>query len=110
MEFCDECGSIMLPSKIKGKLVFKCKCGAIKTFDNNKSDAYKVSHGQKIQIEKLNAKEGDAIEFDNILLIADDKKQSEPVNALHATHLFVIIEPNTPPFFKGDISTRHTSG
>ena len=43
MEFCDECGSMMLPSKIDGKLVFKCKCGAIKNFDDEKSDAYKVT-------------------------------------------------------------------
>ena len=41
MEFCDECGSMMLPSKIDGKMVFKCKCGAIKMFDEDKSTAYK---------------------------------------------------------------------
>jgi DNA-directed RNA polymerase subunit M/transcription elongation factor TFIIS len=43
MEFCDDCGSIMLPSKIDGKIVFKCKCGAVKSFDKEKSKAYKVT-------------------------------------------------------------------
>ncbi|KKL06221.1 hypothetical protein LCGC14_2598200 [marine sediment metagenome] len=45
MEFCDECGSMMLPSKnpLNGKKVFKCKCGAIKFFSNDKSEAYKLT-------------------------------------------------------------------
>jgi DNA-directed RNA polymerase subunit M/transcription elongation factor TFIIS len=42
MEFCDECGSIMLPSEIDGKKVFKCKCGAIKPFSETQSDSYKL--------------------------------------------------------------------
>ena len=32
---------------------------------------YKVSAGQKIKVEKLNAKEGDSFSFDKILLTAD---------------------------------------
>lgn len=43
MEFCDECGSMMLPSTINGKKVFKCKCGAIKPFSEDKSEAYKLT-------------------------------------------------------------------
>ncbi|MEJ2251701.1 MAG: RPA12/RPB9/RPC11 RNA polymerase family protein [Candidatus Lokiarchaeota archaeon] len=43
MEFCDECGGIMLPSKENGKKVFKCKCGNIKSFSDEKSKSYKVS-------------------------------------------------------------------
>jgi DNA-directed RNA polymerase subunit M/transcription elongation factor TFIIS len=43
MEFCDECGSMMLPSNSDGQKVFKCKCGAIKPFTNDKSEAYKVT-------------------------------------------------------------------
>ncbi|MFX0030638.1 MAG: RPA12/RPB9/RPC11 RNA polymerase family protein [Candidatus Hermodarchaeota archaeon] len=43
MEFCDECGSMMLPSNIEGKKVFKCRCGAIKDFSDDKSDAYKLT-------------------------------------------------------------------
>lgn len=43
MEFCDECGSIMLPSKIEGKIMFRCKCGAVKIFNEDKSKAYKVT-------------------------------------------------------------------
>ncbi|MHA1913034.1 MAG: RPA12/RPB9/RPC11 RNA polymerase family protein [Promethearchaeota archaeon] len=43
MEFCDDCGSMMLPSKSEGKKVFKCKCGASKPFSEEKSDAYKVT-------------------------------------------------------------------
>ena len=42
MEFCDECGSIMLPTNIEGKKMFKCKCGAIKPFSDEKSNSYKV--------------------------------------------------------------------
>ena len=42
MEFCDECGSIMLPTNIDGVKVFKCKCGAIKSFTDEKSNSYKV--------------------------------------------------------------------
>ncbi|MFX1496443.1 MAG: transcription factor S [Promethearchaeota archaeon] len=43
MEFCDECGSIMLPSVVDGIKVFKCKCGAIKPFSEEKSESYKVN-------------------------------------------------------------------
>ncbi|MFX1597264.1 MAG: RPA12/RPB9/RPC11 RNA polymerase family protein [Promethearchaeota archaeon] len=43
MEFCDECGSIMLPSNLKGKKIFKCRCGAIRTFNEEKSEAYKLT-------------------------------------------------------------------
>jgi DNA-directed RNA polymerase subunit M len=43
MEFCDVCGSMMLPSKVEGKKVFKCKCGALKPFNEEKSNAYKVT-------------------------------------------------------------------
>ena len=44
MEFCDECeGSMMLPSIVNGKKVFKCKCGATKPFADEKSESYKIS-------------------------------------------------------------------
>ena len=43
MEFCDECGGMMLPSKVNGKKAFKCKCGAIKDFSEEKSGAYKLT-------------------------------------------------------------------
>jgi DNA-directed RNA polymerase subunit M/transcription elongation factor TFIIS len=43
MEFCDECGGMMLPSNSDGKKVLKCKCGAIKPFIEEKSEAYKVT-------------------------------------------------------------------
>jgi large subunit ribosomal protein L21 len=35
---------------------------------------YKVSPGQKIEIEKLDAKEGEAVVFDEVLLVGDDKQ------------------------------------
>ena len=35
---------------------------------------YKVSTGQKIKIEKLNAKEGEIFSFENVLLTADGEK------------------------------------
>jgi len=43
MEFCDECGGMMLPSTIDGKKVFKCKCGATKPFSEELSEDYKLS-------------------------------------------------------------------
>ena len=43
MEFCDECGSIMLPSNLNGKRILRCRCGAIKTFNDEKSEAYKLT-------------------------------------------------------------------
>lgn len=43
MEFCDDCGGMMLPSKQEGKKVFKCKCGAVKPFSEGKSKAYKLT-------------------------------------------------------------------
>lgn len=42
MEFCDECGSMMFPSTIDGEKVFKCKCGGIKPFSEEKSESYKL--------------------------------------------------------------------
>lgn len=42
VEFCNECGSIMLPSNEKGIKVFRCKCGAIKPFSEEKSESYKL--------------------------------------------------------------------
>lgn len=42
MEFCNECGGMMLPSKVDGEKVFKCKCGAIKPFSEEKSESYKL--------------------------------------------------------------------
>lgn len=35
---------------------------------------YKISPGQKIKIEKLDAKEGESVAFGEVLLVADDKK------------------------------------
>ena len=43
MEFCDECGGMMLPSEVDGKKVFKCRCGAIKPFSDEKSESYKIT-------------------------------------------------------------------
>jgi len=37
MEFCDKCGSIMMPSKDEsGKMIFKCKCGNVKAIGSSK--------------------------------------------------------------------------
>lgn len=35
---------------------------------------YKVSAGDKIKVEKLNAKDGDKVKFDKVLLIAEGDK------------------------------------
>jgi len=42
VEFCDECGGMMLPSKKDGIKVLKCKCGAIKPFAEEQKDSYKL--------------------------------------------------------------------
>ena len=44
MEFCDDCGGFMIPSKgVDGKKVFKCRCGAVKPLTDDQVDNYKVS-------------------------------------------------------------------
>jgi DNA-directed RNA polymerase subunit M len=43
MEYCDDCGSMMLPSKLNGKKIFKCKCGAIKDLTEENAGAYKLT-------------------------------------------------------------------
>ena len=57
MEFCDECGGMMLPSNQEGRKVFKCKCGATKPFSNNKSEAYivstKIEHSIREEVTNL---------------------------------------------------------
>ncbi len=58
MEFCDECdGRMMLPSEVNGQKVFKCKCGSIKPFSNNKSEAYivstKIKHSIRSEVTNL---------------------------------------------------------
>ncbi len=35
---------------------------------------YKVQPGEKLKVEKLNAKEGDSFKFDKVLLVADGDK------------------------------------
>ncbi len=42
VEFCDECGGLMLPSNVDGEKVFKCKCGATRPLIDGKSDFYKI--------------------------------------------------------------------
>ncbi|TFG04141.1 MAG: hypothetical protein EU539_11450, partial [Promethearchaeota archaeon] len=59
MEFCEKCGSLMLPSEIDGKKVFKCRCGAIKPFSEEKSLSYKVKTkiNHSVRNEVVNATE-----------------------------------------------------
>lgn len=42
MEFCDECGNLMLAATVDGKKVFKCKCGAVKELSEEKTQDYKI--------------------------------------------------------------------
>lgn len=42
MQFCDECGSMMLPSTVNSQKVFKCKCGFIKPLMEENTDSYKI--------------------------------------------------------------------
>lgn len=58
MEFCDECGGgMMLPSDLNGEKVFKCKCGAVKPFSDDKSKAYiistKIEHSIRTEVTNL---------------------------------------------------------
>lgn len=52
MEFCDECGGIMLPSNAQGRKVFKCKCGAIKPFSEEQIKNYTISKTIKHSIRE----------------------------------------------------------
>ena len=57
VEFCDECGGMMLPSKVNGKMVFKCKCGAIKPFSEEQKESYKlttkIEHSVREEVSNL---------------------------------------------------------
>jgi DNA-directed RNA polymerase subunit M/transcription elongation factor TFIIS len=57
MEFCDECGGMMFPSSANGIKVFKCKCGAIKPFSEEKSGFYKfktkIEHPARSELTNL---------------------------------------------------------
>ena len=59
MEFCSECGSLMLPSKDEnGNKIFKCKCGARKPFSDEKIEEYKqstkIEHSIRAEVTNLN--------------------------------------------------------
>ena len=58
MQFCDECGSMMLPSTVNTRKVFKCKCGYIKPLSEN-TDSYviKTKIEQPIRNEVTNLNE-----------------------------------------------------
>ena len=57
VEFCNECGNLMLPSMQDGEKVFKCKCGAIKPFSDDHSDSYKlkttIEHSVKEEVTSI---------------------------------------------------------
>jgi DNA-directed RNA polymerase subunit M/transcription elongation factor TFIIS len=59
MEFCEKCGSLMLPSEKDGKKIFKCKCGHTKSFSEDQEDSYRVSTKIKhdFKEEVINVKE-----------------------------------------------------
>ncbi len=57
VEFCDECGNLMLPSIVDGEKVFKCKCGAIKPFTDEQTESYNlkttIEHSVKEEVTSL---------------------------------------------------------
>ncbi len=58
MQFCDECGSMMLPSTVNGQKVFKCKCGFIKPLsEDTYSYIIKTKIEQPIRNEVTNLTE-----------------------------------------------------
>jgi len=64
MEFCDECGGMMLPSTKDGKKIFKCKsCGTIKAFNEEKSEDYKVKTKIKHSIRSEVVSEKEILEW-----------------------------------------------
>jgi DNA-directed RNA polymerase subunit M/transcription elongation factor TFIIS len=42
LSFCNKCGALMFPVKVKDILVMKCKCGVTKPFNENITNAYKI--------------------------------------------------------------------
>lgn len=59
MQFCPECGSMMLPSTKDGKKIFKCKCGCFLPFSEEESENYKISKKIKrdLKFEVTDAKQ-----------------------------------------------------
>jgi len=59
MQYCDECGSMMLPSTVNSQKVFKCKCGYIKPLLEENADSYilKTKIKQPIREEVSNLTE-----------------------------------------------------
>ena len=59
MQFCDECGSMMLPTTVNSQKVFKCKCGYTKPLLEENVDSYilKTKIEQPIREEVSNLTE-----------------------------------------------------
>ena len=59
MQYCDECGSMMLPSTVNSQKVFKCKCGYTKPLLEENIDSYiiKTKIEQPIREEVSNLTE-----------------------------------------------------
>ena len=58
MQFCDECGAMMLPSTVNKRKVFKCKCGFTKPLlENGDSYVIKTKIKQPIRNEVTNLTE-----------------------------------------------------
>lgn len=58
MQFCDECGAMMLPSTVNNRKVFKCKCGYTKPLlENTGSYVIKTKIEQPIRNEVTNLTE-----------------------------------------------------
>ena len=58
MQFCDECGAMMLPSNVNNRKVFKCKCGFTKPIlENDDSYVIKTKIEQPIRNEVTNLTE-----------------------------------------------------
>lgn len=60
---------------------------------------YKVSQGQKIEVEKLDLEEGKDINFNKILLIADDKAEEVKIGQPYIKN--VSVEGKIVNHFKG---------
>lgn len=52
--FCDECGSLMFPSKLDDKTIIKCKCGIIKPLFENSINSYKITTNIKHSYKEEN--------------------------------------------------------
>jgi len=87
VEFCDECGGMMLPSNLDGKKVLKCKCGATKPISDEKIDHYKIKTKVKHSIRNEVVTTKEIMEWKNKNLSSSIKNFKCPRCGYNKAHL-----------------------